>query len=114
MIDATFLEIIYKYITGHISLEELEKWIVPRAPYIYESSHAERELLGKIELGLIEIKEEIIAESDLKKELSRFLCKNIGPSTSLGETIISSKDIATTSAKDLSGEKGKISCIKAY
>jgi hypothetical protein len=59
-----------QYAEGHISLEELEDWLIPRLPaYLAFQSSTDAEVAGAIELGLAEIGDGLIGEVEFRRSL---------------------------------------------
>jgi hypothetical protein len=72
---STSIEIYSKlseYLARHITLRDLESWLVPRLPiYLEHPDSAVGQLAGVVELCLAELQAGIIAERSVRKRLSR-------------------------------------------
>lgn len=63
---------IVDYLSGKISLAELEQWVVLRLPTLYSPPFAAIwKLVDEIESGLMEIDEGVIDEADFKRRLGQ-------------------------------------------
>lgn len=73
--DSSLASIIEEYLSGSVTLEELEEWYIPRLPIIHKQGvdSLEVRLLGEIELSLIEINADRMTEKKLRTNLEKIL-----------------------------------------
>lgn len=65
-----------EYVLDHISLNCLRDWLIPRIQELYNTNdEAARELIGEIELGVIEINEGRLTEEELKRDIEALIFK---------------------------------------
>lgn len=70
MLIGDLMSVVYNYLDHALSLEQLEDWIVPRLPLVFEVPESPvAKLAGSIEFGLAEIGEGLIDEEEFRKRL---------------------------------------------
>jgi len=71
MLFADLMSVVYDYLDHALSLEQLEDWIVPRLPLVFEVADSPlAKLAGTIELGFAEIGEGLIDEEEFRNRLA--------------------------------------------
>lgn len=74
MVSAEFRDQVVKYVTGRITLDELEDWFLPRVfDLIVDPYSDDASLVGAIELCLAEMQDGIRSERDTKALLGSVL-----------------------------------------
>lgn len=78
MMDSSLISKIEDYLSGKITLGDLEEWYIPRLSLIHnqKSDSFDVKLIGEIELSLIEINAGRMSEKDLKDNLKDALLFN--------------------------------------
>lgn len=70
MINPDFLEMIHQYLEKQITISELEEWLVPREPFLLrEPESDDSDIIGVIELGLVDMSAGSIAEDEFRNQL---------------------------------------------
>lgn len=64
---------VLRFIGGEIDLRSLEEWYTPRMEEFLVTGSPEEQLIGEIEMGLVEIDSGDIDESDLRERLQAYI-----------------------------------------
>lgn len=72
MLHVSLIEKIIDYLSGRISLSDLEGWLVPHLPSLYALPFPQtREIVDSLEFGLAEMHAGILLESEFRQQLAR-------------------------------------------
>lgn len=112
MLTTHLLSKINDYLVGESTLAQLEAWLAPYLPSLYASGPASAlKLVDTIELGLAEIDENLLTESELKQRLINIMATepiymqypeergNYSGSSNATEYVISVSSIPTASSQ---------------
>jgi hypothetical protein len=78
MYTSDFAEKIRSYLENEISLRDLEDWYTPRLRSLLHSPDSDQaKMIGEIELGMVEIKDQTLAEKQLKTRIRSILSPTV-------------------------------------